>query len=78
VQDVFSELLLMMCGCEQKLPLLEIARLLVRFDRVVRRIVNANQSIRVQSYPLRGRLAIIRLELLICEWALPSLVPAYE
>ena len=30
MQDVFSEPLLMMCGCEQKLPLLEIARVLVR------------------------------------------------
>ncbi len=40
MQDVFSELLLMMCGCEQKLPFLEIARVHVRLGNVARFIVN--------------------------------------
>jgi hypothetical protein len=50
---------------------------LVRFNHVASFIVNANHSNRRPILPvLRGRLAIIRLELLICEWALPNLVPA--
>jgi len=55
----------------------EVALVLVRFDHVASVIVNPDYRIRVRPYPLHGRLATIRLELLICEWALPSLVPAY-